>query len=310
VPTSADRVLITSGASEGIDLALSALANPDDDVLVPVPTYPLYTAVLAKLGVRARPYRCDPERGWVPDLQQIRDLAGPRTRALVLINPNNPSGAIYPEPLLRGLIELAEERGLCILADEVYAELAYDGPVPPLASLAPDAPVLSFGSLSKAFLAPGWRAGWVAVGRSSRLDGVLQAMLKLADGRLCSPVPAQHAIAPALGGAREHQVSLRAALAERADVVVQKMNGPTVRCVAPRAAFYAMPQVQLPAGKTDEQFVLGLLQATGILCVHGSGFGTPAPAGFFRIVFLPAVAELSGMLDELLAFADRFRASR
>ncbi|HEX4620837.1 MAG TPA: aminotransferase class I/II-fold pyridoxal phosphate-dependent enzyme, partial [Myxococcaceae bacterium] len=183
-------------------------------------------------------------------------------------------------------------------------------PVPPLASFAPDAPVLSFGSLSKAFLAPGWRAGWVAVGRSSRLDGVLQAMLKLADGRLCSPVPAQHAIAPALGGAREHQVALRVALAERAQVVVQKMNGPAVRCVAPRAAFYAMPQVQLPAGKTDEQFVLGLLQATGILCVHGSGFGTPAPAGFFRIVFLPAVAELSGMLDELLAFADRFRASR
>jgi len=148
------------------------------------------------------------------------------------------------------------------------------------------------------------------VSRSSRLDGVLQALLKLADGRLCSPVPAQHAIAPALEGSREHQVALRAALAERARVVAEKLNGPGIRCVAPRAAFYAMPQVELPSGKTDEQFILGLLQATGILCVHGSGFGTPAPAGFFRIVFLPPVAELSGVLDEILAFAARFRASR
>ena len=173
MPLTADRVVITSGTSEGIELALTALAEAGDEVLVPVPTYPLYTAVLAKIGARAVFYRTDPTRGWLPDLDHVRSLITPATRALVVIDPNNPTGATYPNDVRRELVDLADRHNFPLLADEVYADLAFDGPVPALASLNPDAPVITFSSLSKAYLAPGWRAGWMAVGRTERLDDVL-----------------------------------------------------------------------------------------------------------------------------------------
>ncbi len=303
LPTDPDRVLITSGTSEGIELALGALVDPADEVLVPAPTYPLYTAVLAKIGARAVYYRTDPSRGWMPDLDQMATLIGPRTRAIVVIDPNNPTGAIYPEPVRRALLALAERHSVTILADEVYSDLGYDGPTSPLGSLDPDATVISFNSLSKAYLAPGWRAGWMAVGRSPRLDAVLAGLKKLADGRLCSPVPMQYAITAALTGDRSHQVGLRAALRERAEVTVSRLNAiEGISCVAPRGAFYAMPCVALPRGRTDEDYVLALLRATGILCVHGSGFGMPADGGFFRVVFLASPGELAGIYDQMAAF--------
>ena len=142
-------------------------------VLVPTPTYPLYTAVLAKIGARAMYYRTDPTRGWLPDVDDIKRLIGPATRALVLIDPNNPTGAVYPTAIRRQLIDLASNAGIPILADEVYSDLAFDGPAPLLGSLDPDAAILSFSSLSKAYLAPGWRAGWLTVGRTDRLNDVL-----------------------------------------------------------------------------------------------------------------------------------------
>ena len=188
-PRPPDRVLITTGTSEGIELALNALVDEGDEVLVPSPTYPLYTAVLAKIGAQPRYYRTDPQRDWLPDLDHLRSLVTPRTRVLVVIDPNNPTGAVYPAPVRRALIEFAERHDLTILADEVYGDLGYDGPVPLLGTLDPDAPIISFSSLSKAYLAPGWRAGWLVVGRSPRLNDALAAMKKLADGRLCSPGP-------------------------------------------------------------------------------------------------------------------------
>src|SRR5262249_23926015 len=200
IPVTADRVLVTAGTSEGIELALPALANPGDRVLVPSPTYPLYTAVLAKIRAEPGFYRTDPSRGWAPDLEHLESLITPRTRAIVLIDPNNPTGAVYPTPMRNAVVGLAERHGLVVLADEVYGDVAYDGPVPPLGSLAPDGPIVAFSSLSKAYLAPGWRTGWLAVGRTPRLDDLLGAMKKLADGRLCSNGPTQHAIAPALLG--------------------------------------------------------------------------------------------------------------
>jgi aspartate/methionine/tyrosine aminotransferase len=165
--------------------------------------------------------------------------------------------------------------------------------VPPLGSLAPDAAILSFSSLSKGYVAPGWRTGWVAVGASARLDDVLAAMKKLADGRLCSTVPMQHAIAAGLNGDRTHQQVLRAALKERAAVTTAALQAmPGVTCVAPQAAFYVMPRVALPPGRSDEDYVLALLRATGLLCVHGSGFGMDRSDGYLRIVFLAAPDEL------------------
>lgn len=303
MPASPDRVLITTGTSEAIDIALNALVDEGDDVLVPTPTYPLYTAVLAKVNARPLYYRTDPERDWLPDIEHLRSLVTPRTRVLVVIDPNNPTGAVYPASIRRALIDLAEEHGLTILADEVYAELGFEGPVPLLATLEPDAPIISLSSLSKAYLAPGWRTGWMVVGATPRLDGVLAALKKLADGRLCSPGPMQYAVIAALTGDRSHQAVFRRALAERARVTTQSLNAiPGMRCVAPRAAFYAMPFVSLPPGRTDEDYVLALLRATGILCVYGSGFGMPPEQGTFRIVFLADPGELSSIYADIGAF--------
>src|SRR3954464_10437344 len=307
MPMSADRVIITSGTSEGIELALTALAEAGDEVLIPSPTYPLYTAVLAKVGAVPVFYNTDPSRGWVPDPDDVKARISPRTRALVVIDPNNPTGATYPDAVRRGLIDLADHANIPLLADEVYGDLAYDGPVAPMASLAPDAPIMSFSSLSKAYLAPGWRAGWMAVGRTDRLEGVLAAVKKLADGRLCSTGPMEYAIPAALNGDRSHEAGFRAALRERAELTVSRLNAiPGMHTVAPTAAFYAMPQVTLPPGTTDEDYVLALLRATGVLCVYGSGFGTRPEDGFFRVVFLADPRELSEIYDLIAEFTRTF----
>jgi alanine-synthesizing transaminase len=309
MPVSPDRCIITSGTSEGIELTLGALVDAGDEVLVPTPTYPLYTAVLAKLGARAVFYRTDPSNDWQPDLDDVKRLISPATRALVVIDPNNPTGAVYPEATRRALIDLADRANIVLLADEVYGDLAFDGPAPLYGALAPDAPIISYSSLSKAYLAPGWRGGWLACGRSERLDEALAAIKKLADGRLCSPGPMQFAVAAALTGDRTHQATFVAALKARADLTISRLGAsPDLRCVAPRAAFYVMPQVALPPGKTDEDFVLGLLRETGILCVYGSGFGMPADQGFFRIVYLAPLDELGTIYDDLVAYARRFSA--
>ena len=202
---------------------------------------------------------------------------------------------------------LQRTTGSLILADEVYGDLGYDGPVAPLGLLDPDAPIISFSSLSKAYLAPGWRTGWMAIGRSPRLDDVLAAVRKLADGRLCSTVPMQYAIAEALTGDRSHQVAFRRDLKARSDLTIARLRAmPGVTCVAPTAAFYAMPRVALPPGRTDEDYVKALLHATGVLCVYGSGFGLPADEGFLRIVFLAPLDELREIYDLMAGFTARY----
>jgi alanine-synthesizing transaminase len=306
---SPDRIVLTAGASEGIDLALSVLVDHDDEVLVSVPTYPLYTGVLAKLGARAVYYRTDPARGWQPDIAHVESLISPRTRALVVVDPNNPTGAVYTRENRLALLELADRHNFVLLSDEGYTDLAYDGRVAPLGSYNPDAPVISFSSLSKAHLAPGWRAGWMAVGSGARLDGVLAAIKDMADGRLCSVGPMQYAIPAALHGDKGHQVEFLRALRERADVTTRRLNAiDGISCVRPAAAFYAMPKVELPPGRTDEDYVIGLLRATGLLCVYGSGFGTAPADGYFRIVFLAPPAELDSFYDAIETFTADFLA--
>jgi alanine-synthesizing transaminase len=195
----------------------------------------------------------------------------------------------------KALIDLADAHGLVVLADEVYGDLSYDGAVPPMAALASDAPIISYSSLSKAYLAPGWRAGWMAVGSSPRLDPALAAIKKLADGRLCSPGPMQYAVTAALTGDRSHQVEFRRQLRERAELTTKRMNAiPGVSCVAPRSAFYAMPKVELPPGRTDVDYVLGLLRSKGVL---------------FRIVFLASPRELDAIYDDVDAFTRQFRSA-
>ncbi len=308
-PISADRVIVTAGSSEGIDFALTALADPGDEVLLPLPTYPLYTAVSRKIGARGVYYRTDPNNGWLPDPGEIRKLITPRTKALVVNDPNNPTGALYPPSLRRELLNIVDQHGVTMIADEIYQDVPYDGPVAPIGALDPHAPIISLSGLSKGYLAPGWRTGWMAVGGGDRLKDVLSAVTRLAEARLCSTMPMQRAIAAALTGDRSHQTAFRAALRERAELVYARANAlPGMSCTMPKAAFYAMPKIDLPPGKTDENFVIELLHATGVLCVHGSGFGMNPREGYFRMVFLAPPAELNEIWDLIGDFKKSFLA--
>lgn len=305
-PTDLADVVIGAGASEAADLLLSALVEPGDEVLTPVPSYPLYGAILAKLGAVEKPYQLRPDHEWSPDPDEIASLVGPRTRAIVVIHPNNPTGAVWPPAVLESLVRvLATRPGVVVIADEVYADLAFDGPPPALAALAGDhVPVVTLDSFSKSYLVPGWRVGWLAFGRHPSLGAELRgAVRKLAEGRLCSPGPVQHAIAPGLDGPRSHLPVVVARMRASAEHVATRLAQiPGVSCVAPRAAFYAMPQMPLRAGDTDERWVIDLLESSGNLLVHGSGFHMRPEDGFVRIVTLAATDELDTVIDAIAGF--------
>jgi aspartate/methionine/tyrosine aminotransferase len=306
-PVSPDRVVLTSGSSEGIDFVLTALADPGDEVLVPLPTYPLYTAILHKIGAREVFYRTDPKNGWLPDPKEIEKLITPRTKGMVVNDPNNPTGASYPQAVRREILAIADRHNLPLIADEIYQDVAFDGPVAPIGALDPEAPVISLSGLSKGYLVPGWRTGWLAIGGGDRLKDVEAAIIKLAEGRLCSTMPMQRAVVAALKGDRSHQISFRAALRERADLVYQRANAISgFSSTRSSAAFYAMPKFGLPPGKTDADFVVDLVHATGVLCVHGSGFGMASTDGYFRMVTLASPAELNEIWDLIAGFAARY----
>jgi alanine-synthesizing transaminase len=302
-----DRVVLTSGSSEGIDFVLTSLADPGDEVLVPLPTYPLYTAILHKIGAREVFYRTDPKNGWQPDPGEVEKLITPRTKALVVNDPNNPTGASYPQTIRRALLAIADRHNVPMIADEIYQDVAFDGPVAPIGALDPEAPVISLSGLSKGYLVPGWRTGWLAVGGGDRLKDVMSAITRLAEGRLCSTMPMQRAVTAALKGDRSHQPIFRVALRERADLVYERANAiPGFSVTRSKAAFYAMPKFDLPPGKTDADFIVDLVHATGVLCVHGSGFGMTPTDGYFRMVTLASPAELNEIWDLIAGFAARY----
>jgi aspartate/methionine/tyrosine aminotransferase len=306
-PISADRVVLTAGSSEGIDFVLTALADAGDEVLVPLPNYPLYTAIIHKIGAREVYYRTDPQNHWQPDPQQIRQLITPRTKAIVVNDPNNPTGAAYSHAIRRELVEIVDQHNIPMIADEIYQDVSFEGPVSPLGLLDPDAPIISLSGLSKGYLAPGWRTGWVAVGGGDRLKDVVAAITRLAEGRLCSTIPMQRAIVPALTGDRSHQAAFRTALKERAEVTFKRANAVDgITSTMPRAAFYAMPKVALPQGKTDTDYIVGLVHATGVLCVNGSGFGMDPADGYFRMVTLAPPSQLNEIWDLIAVYTRSF----
>jgi alanine-synthesizing transaminase len=307
-PLDPTRVLLTAGSSEGIDFVLTALADPGDEVLVPLPTYPLYTAILHKIGAREVYYRTDAANGWQPDPEDVQRLITPRTRAIVVNDPNNPTGSSYSTATRKALLEIADRNNLPMIADEIYQDVAFEGPVAPIGSLNPDAPVISLSGLSKGYVAPGWRTGWLCVGGGDRLNDVLAAMTRLAEGRLCSTVPMQRAIVAALTGDGSHQSSFRASLRERAELVYTRANAlPGITSTRPSAAFYAMPKVTLPPGRTDADFIVDLVHATGVLCVHGSGFGMDPADGYFRMVTLAPPSQLDDIWNLIAGFVSGYK---
>ncbi|MFL6332556.1 MAG: pyridoxal phosphate-dependent aminotransferase [Pyrinomonadaceae bacterium] len=311
--TAPGDVLMTAGASEAADLLLTALVEEGDEVLVPAPGYPLYPAILNRLGARARYYALDPRAGWLPAPEEVESLIHERTRALVLINPNNPTGSITNDETTRRLLEIAERHGLLVIADEVYRELCFDEPPAPASLLAAEseAAVVTLESLSKTHMVPGWRVGWMRFTNARLMPELVRAVHRLASGRLCSPTPAQYAVRPALEGDRAFLAEFMREIRRRRDFVLQsvaRIEG--LSCVEPAAAFYALVRAEDPERRTDERFVLDLLRETGVLVVHGSGFGADPASCLFRLVYLPDEDVLGGVFERIAGFMHAHAAAR
>jgi alanine-synthesizing transaminase len=286
--TTVQDVFVTSGVSETVDLCLAALLNPGENVLTPSPDYPLYSAVVAKLGLDLNTYDLNEADAWQPDLLDVKEKITPKTRAIVLINPNNPTGAVCSRRMLETIAELARRHNLVIFADEIYDKLMLDSDEHvSIAAVAPDVPVVTFGGLSKNYLAPGWRIGWgIVSGESAAVKPYVEGINRLLRARLCANHPEQYAIKAALEGPQDHLVEVLSKLRARRDLTIHWCNQtPRVSCVSPRGAFYAFPRLDIPEG--DDIFVRELLKTKHVLVVHGSGFGQKAGTKHFRIVFLP-----------------------
>src|SRR6266404_2386208 len=304
--TSVQDVFVTSGVSETVDICLSALLNPGDNLLTPSPDYPLYSAVLAKLGIELNVYALNEDDGWQPDLIDVHKKIGPRARGIVLINPNNPTGAVCSRRMLEAVAELARRNNLVIFADEIYDKLILDESEKnqhlSIAAIARDVPVVTFGGLSKNYLAPGWRIGWgVVSGDAAAVKPYVEGIHRLLRARLCANHPEQYAIKAALDGPQDHLAATCAKLRARRDLTVKWCNStPRMSCVSPRGAFYAFPSLHINEG--DDVFVKELCRQKHVLVVHGSGFGQKPGTRHFRIVFLPDEPTLTKAYESISEF--------
>ncbi len=312
-PLDVDDVYLGNGVSELIIMTMQALLDNGDEVLLPAPDYPLWTAAVSLAGGTPVHYLGDETDGWNPDLADIEAKITDRTKALVVINPNNPTGAVYSRDVLQGMVELARRHGLLLLADEIYDRVLYDDAEHlSLATLAPDLLCLTYNGLSKTYRVAGYRAGWVAVtGPKAHAEGFLEGIHLLASSRLCPNVPAQHAIQVALTGHQSIQdlVLPGGRLLEQRDLAVQMLNEiPGVSCVEPKGALYVFPRLdpEVHEIRDDARLVLDLLLQEKILVVQGTGFNWPQP-DHLRIVTLPSARDLAAAIDRLGNFLASYR---
>ncbi|GGV21880.1 MULTISPECIES: pyridoxal phosphate-dependent aminotransferase [Kitasatospora] len=300
-----EDVFLGNGVSELIQLAMTALLDDGDEVLVPAPDYPLWTASVSLAGGTAVHYRCDEQAEWYPDLVDIESKVTDRTRAIVVINPNNPTGAVYPREILEGIVEIARRHQLVVYADEIYDKILYDDAEHiPLATLAPDLFCVTFNGLSKAYRVAGFRSGWMVLsGDRQRAASYVEGLTVLASMRLCANMPAQHAVAAALGGRQSIKdlILPGGRLLESRDAAYKLLNEiPGVSCVKPKGALYAFPRLDpnVYKIKDDAQMVLDLLRSQRILLVQGTGFNWPEP-DHFRLVTLPRAEEITDAVTRI-----------
>jgi alanine-synthesizing transaminase len=309
-----DDIYLGNGASELIAMAANALLDDGDELLLPTPDYPLWTAVTSLSGGTPVHYVCDESNGWNPDLDDIRAKITSRTKGIVVINPNNPTGVIYPDVVLLGIVALAREHGLVILTDEVYDKVLYDGNKhTALASLSTDVLTLTFNSLSKSYRACGYRAGWMVVsGNKGAATNYIEGLNMLANMKLCANVPGQWAIQTALGGYQSINDLVREGgrLRRQRDLAYELLTAiPGVTCVKPQAALYMFPRLdpEVYPIKDDREFLLELLETTRVLLVQGTGFNWSRP-DHFRIVFLPHESDLREAIGRIATFLAEHRA--
>ncbi|HQI40938.1 MAG TPA: aminotransferase class I/II-fold pyridoxal phosphate-dependent enzyme [Ignavibacteriaceae bacterium] len=286
--TNVHDIFVTTGASEAIDICLTALVNDGENVLTPTPGYPLYTAIASKLQMMENPYYLNESNGWLPDVDDIKSKINDKTRAIILINPNNPTGSIYTEENLRQIIDLALKHNLVIFADEIYDKLLFDGKKQiSVGALNKDVSCITFGGLSKNYMVPGFRIGWgIVSGRKEVLADYIEAINKILRARLSANHPEQYGIKPCLEGNQDHLVEAMKKLSRRRDLTVEMLNAiPGISCVKPEGAFYAFPRLEMK--QPDNHFVSELIKETGVVVVPGSGFGQVPGTKHFRVVFLP-----------------------
>ena len=308
-----DDVYLGNGVSELITMTMQALLDAGDEVLIPAPDYPLWTAMTSLGGGTPIHYLCDEDTDWAPDLADIEAKITPRTKALVVINPNNPTGAVYSREVLQGIVDLARKHSLLLLADEIYDRILYDGAEhTSIATLAPDLLVLTYNGLSKTYRAAGFRAAWLAItGPKEHAKGFLEGLTLLASTRLCPNVPAQYGIQVALGGHQsiEDLILPGGRLLEQRDAAVQGLNRiPGVSVVTPKGALYAFPRLDPEVHEIhdDAQFALDLLRQEKILVTHGTGFNWPTN-DHFRIVTLPWKRDLDDAVQRIGSFLASYR---
>jgi alanine-synthesizing transaminase len=308
-----EDIYIGNGVSELIVMAMNALLNEGDEVLVPAPDYPLWTAAVSLSSGRPRHYLCDEGNGWLPDLDDVRAKVTPKTRAIVIINPNNPTGALYPDSVLLEIIAIAREHGLIIYADEVYDKVLYDGAShTAIASLSDDVLTVSFNGLSKNYRSCGYRAGWMVVSGDLRdTRDYIEGLDMLASMRLCANVPGQYGIQTALGGYQsiDDLIAPTGRLCRQRNLAHELITAiPGVTCVKPKAALYMFPKLdpKLYPIKNDQAFIAELLREERVLLVQGTGFNWPEP-DHFRLVFLPHEDDLREAIARIARFFDAYR---
>ncbi|WP_335980780.1 pyridoxal phosphate-dependent aminotransferase [Streptomyces sp. CA2R106] len=312
IPLDVEDIYLGNGVSELIQMSMQAMLDDGDEVLVPAPDYPLWTASVSLAGGTAVHYRCDEQSDWMPDLADIERKVTDRTKAIVVINPNNPTGAVYDDELLRGITDIARRHRLVVCSDEIYDKILYDDAThTPTAAIAPDLLTLTFNGLSKAYRVAGFRSGWLAVcGPKKDAASYIEGLTILANMRLCANMPAQHAIATALGGHQSiNSLVLPGGrlLAQRDATYEALLEIPGVTCVKPKGALYAFPRLdpQVYKIKDDRQMVLDLLRAEKIMIVHGTGFNWMEP-DHFRIVTLPRAEDLREAVGRIGRFLDGY----
>ena len=308
-----EDIYVGNGVSELIAMAMNALLNDGDEVLVPAPDYPLWTAAISLSGGTPKHYLCDENNGWLPDLADIRSKINRRTRAIVIINPNNPTGALYPDELLREIIDIARKHQLIIYADEIYDKVLYDGARhTAIGSLSEDVLTITFNGLSKNYRSCGYRAGWMVVSGDKRhAQDYIEGLDMLASMRLCANAPGQHGIQTALGGYQsiDDLVAEGGRMRRQRDVAYELISAiPGVTCVKPKATLYMFPRLdpKVYPIKDDQQFISELLQEEKVLLVQGSGFNWPYP-DHFRLVFLPHEDDLREAIGRIARFLENYR---
>jgi alanine-synthesizing transaminase len=308
-----DDIYTGNGVSELIVLAMNALLNADDEVLVPAPDYPLWTAAVSLSSGTPKHYLCDEAKDWSPDIADIKAKITPKTKAIVVINPNNPTGALYSDDVLKEIIALAREHGLIIFADEIYDKTLFDGEKhTSIGALSTDVVTVTFNGLSKNYRACGYRAGWMVVsGNKSGAKDYIEGLNMLSSMRLCANVPGQNAIQTALGGYQsiDDLVGEGGRLRRQRDLAWELVTKiPGVTCVKPKAALYLFPKLdpEMYPIENDQEFIANLLREEKVLLVQGSGFNWPKP-DHFRIVFLPHEDVLREAIARLAKFLQRYR---